>query len=192
MTEGVIAIDNQERLINVNQAAGMLLDINTETPPDRTIQEVIRNLDLQDFISRQLNAEDPLETELIIHYAGEDRSIQAYGTRLCNAKGGGIGALIVLHDVTRLRRLELVRRDFVANVSHELKTPITTLKGFIETLLEGAMDEPENARHFLGIMSKNADRLSSIIEDLLSLSRIEQESDRDAVTLTQSELPHKK
>ena len=83
------------------------------------------------------------------------------------------GALIVLHDVTRLRRLENVRRDFVANVSHELKTPITSIKGFVETLIDGALDDRENAGRFLEIISRQVNRLDAIIEDLLTLSRLE-------------------
>ena len=84
------------------------------------------------------------------------------------------GAVIVLNDVTELERLEVVRQDFVANVSHELKTPIATIKGFVETLLDGAINEPDDNKRFLSIVAKQADRLEAIIEDLLALSRIEQ------------------
>jgi two-component system phosphate regulon sensor histidine kinase PhoR len=92
--------------------------------------------------------------------------------------------LIVLHDVTHLRRLELVRRDFVANVSHELKTPITSIKGFVETLLAGAIREPENAENFLRIVARQTERLNEIIDDLLSLSRIEKDAERGQIFLT--------
>jgi len=85
--------------------------------------------------------------------------------------------------VTRLRRLENVRRDFVANVSHELKTPITAIRGFVETLLDGAIDSKEDARRFLEIIIRQSERLQSIIEDLLSLSRIEQESEKGGIEL---------
>ena len=90
---------------------------------------------------------------------------------------------MVLNDVTRLKRLESIRRDFVANVSHELKTPITTIKGFVETLRGGALDDPEEAADFLDIVAKNADRLNAIIDDLLNLSRVEQESEEAAIEL---------
>ena len=93
----------------------------------------------------------------------------------------GIGALIVLNDVTRLRRLENTRREFVANVSHELKTPITSIKGFVETLLTQNIKDPEKTREFLEVVVKQTDRLNAIIEDLLSLSRIEQESESGRV-----------
>lgn len=89
-----------------------------------------------------------------------------------------MGALIVLNDVTKLRQLENMRRDFVANVSHEIKTPITAIKGFTETLSEGAMANPDDNKRFLDIIGKHVDRLDAIIEDLLSLSKIEQDSSR--------------
>jgi two-component system phosphate regulon sensor histidine kinase PhoR len=85
-----------------------------------------------------------------------------------------VGAVIVLNDVTRYRHLENLRRDFVANVSHELKTPIASIKGFVETLLDGALSHPDDAQRFLKIIGSHAERLNNIIEDLLSLSKIEQ------------------
>ena len=100
-----------------------------------------------------------------------DRTIRLRGTALRDVSGEG-GAVIVLNDVTDIERLESVRRDFVANVSHELKTPVASIKGFVETLLDGAVDDPGNSRLFLEIVGRQADRLASIIEDLLALSRI--------------------
>jgi two-component system phosphate regulon sensor histidine kinase PhoR len=101
-----------------------------------------------------------------------------------------IGAVIVLNDVTRLRRLETVRRDFVANVSHELRTPITLIKGFVETLQQGALDNREEAERFLNIMSKQVERLNAIIEDLLSLSRLEQGSEKSAIAKEKTPILH--
>jgi two-component system phosphate regulon sensor histidine kinase PhoR len=95
---------------------------------------------------------------------------------------------MVFHDVTQFRRLERTRRDFVANVSHELKTPITSIKGFVESLLAGAMHEPENALNFLNIIARQTDRLNGIINDLLSLSRIEQDAERGQIFLTTGRL----
>jgi two-component system phosphate regulon sensor histidine kinase PhoR len=115
------------------------------------------------------------------------RYLQAHGTRLRNLGGQHYGALIVLNDITRLQKLEEVRRDFVANVSHELKTPITSIKGFVETLLDGALEDPQNTKRFLGIINKQADRLNSIVEDLLTLSRLEQEGKDKTELLFQEE-----
>jgi two-component system phosphate regulon sensor histidine kinase PhoR len=96
--------------------------------------------------------------------------------------------VLVFNDVTRLKRLEAIRRDFVANVSHELKTPITSIKGFVETLRDGAMADPENAEHFLEIIARHSDRLNAILEDLLSLARIEEESERSRIRLEAGKL----
>ena len=109
--------------------------------------------------------------------------MQARGSALHDLEGRAIGAVIVLNDVTDFRRLEHIRRDFVANVSHELKTPVTSIKGFVETLLDGAMKDPFDAERFLRIIAKQADRLHAIIEDLLSLSKIEQSEDSDDIAL---------
>ncbi|MBU4393653.1 MAG: ATP-binding protein, partial [Proteobacteria bacterium] len=118
---------------------------------------------------------------------GQEKYFYAHGTRLQDRQGHIAGALIVLNDVTKLRRLESIRRDFVANVSHELKTPITSIEGFAETLLDGALDEPEDARRFVEIIGKQASRLHAIVEDLLALSRVEQEARREEIVL--QELP---
>ena len=97
-----------------------------------------------------------------------ERVMQAHGSALHDVDGRPIGAVIVLNDVTDFRQLEMIRRDFVANVSHELKTPITSIKGFVETLLDGAMEDPVDSERFLRIIAKQADRLHAIIEDLLA------------------------
>jgi two-component system phosphate regulon sensor histidine kinase PhoR len=102
---------------------------------------------------------------------------------LLDANKEHIGTLVVFNDVTHFRRLENMRRDFVANVSHEIKTPLTAIKGFVETLHQGSVDNPEEADRFLGIINKHVDRLSAIIEDLLSLSRIEQEDEGKIIKL---------
>jgi two-component system phosphate regulon sensor histidine kinase PhoR len=112
-----------------------------------------------------------------------DVFLQARGSTLRDTRDNVLGALIVLNDVTRLKTLENIRRDFVANVSHELKTPITSIKGFLETLREGAWDDRENAERFMDIMLKHTNRLDAIIDDLLSLSRIERDTERGEVIL---------
>ncbi|MDQ7785885.1 MAG: ATP-binding protein, partial [Desulfomonilaceae bacterium] len=129
-----------------------------------------------------LASEEPTERDIVI-VGDSDVYLQAHGTRLIDAQGTSIGALIVLNDVTRLKTLETIRRDFVANVSHELKTPITSIKGFLETLEEGAINDPEHAGQFLKIIIRHTDRLSAIIEDLLSLSRIERDAEKGEIAL---------
>lgn len=188
MVEGVVAIDMYERIINLNHAAARLLKLDPEKVQGQSIEACIRNVEIQQFAKRALQSDVPVEADLVVHEKSE-RFLQAHGTRLRNAQGSALGALIVLHDVTRLHRLENVRRDFVANVSHELRTPITSIKGFVETLLEQAPEDTETARRFLEIIARQADRLNSIIEDLLSLSRIEREAERGGIQ-TESGLVH--
>ncbi len=183
MVEGVLAVDQQERLITLNQAGARLLGVDPEAARQRPIPEVVRNPDLQDFVARALASPRQVEGEIILRDTTPERLLQVRGTVLRDLQGQAFGALIVLNDVTRLRRLEKARRDFVANVSHELKTPITSIKGFVETLLDGAMKEPENALSFLQIIARHADRLNEIIDDLLSLSRIEQDSEQGKIAL---------
>lgn len=187
MREGLIAVDTEERILTLNLAAGSLLGIDISTAKGHTIQEMIRNADLQRFLGRVLMEQGLTEAEIILH-GMETKFLQVSGTVLRDSGGRKIGALIVLNDITRLRRLEDIRREFVANVSHELKTPVTSIKGFVETLHEGAIEDKENARKFLEIISKQADRLNAIIEDLLSLSRIEQEAERGEIQLAEENL----
>jgi two-component system, OmpR family, phosphate regulon sensor histidine kinase PhoR len=182
MEEAVIAVDMNERIINSNHASESLFGFTFDQIRGRTVQEVIRNSRLQNFIKKVLSSDTPVTGEIIVQFR-TDRFLQAHGSILRDASGQKIGALIVLNDVTRLKLLETIRREFVANVSHELKTPITSIKGFVETLKDGAIQEPANAQRFLDIILKHTDRLNSIIEDLLSLSRIEQEGENEQISL---------
>jgi two-component system phosphate regulon sensor histidine kinase PhoR len=188
MVEGVLAVDQQERLLTLNQAGARLLGVDPESARERPIPEVVRNPDLQNFVAQALASSRQVDGEMILREDGRDRLIQLRGTTLRDPQGQAFGALIVLNDVTRLRRLEKARRDFAANVSHELKTPITSIKGFVETLLDGAIQEPDNALNFLHIIAKHADRLNEIIDDLLSLSRIEQDSEQGKIALAPDRL----
>jgi two-component system phosphate regulon sensor histidine kinase PhoR len=172
MVEGIVAVDNEERVIRLNRAAADLFSVAPQLSVGRPIQELIRQADLQRFIRRALTRQQPIEEELEMH-GPHKRYLQVQATPLTGADSERIGVLIMLHDLTRLRRLEAVRRDFVANVSHELKTPITAIRGAVETLLdeEAAADSD---RRFLRIIFKQSERLNALVEDLLDLSRIEQ------------------
>ena len=172
MIEGVLAVDARQRLLGINRAAADLLDVDPDDCAGRPLIDVIRNPDLRRFALTAIDCRAPVEDDLVLH-GPRDRTIRLRGTALRDASGEG-GAVIVLNDVTEMKRLEHVRRDFVANVSHELKTPIASIKGFVETLLDGAMDDPADTSRFLGIVARQADRLAAIVDDLLALSRIEQ------------------
>lgn len=176
MHEGVLALDTQERVITVNRAAEALLGVVATQAKGHTIQEVVRNVALQRLLVAAVHSPEPTTADIVLRGADE-RFLQATATALRDAQGQEIGVLVVLNDVTQLRRLENIRRDFVSNVSHELKTPITSIKGFVETLRDGALEDRVHAERFLGIIARHAERLHAIIEDLLVLSRLEQDSD---------------
>jgi two-component system phosphate regulon sensor histidine kinase PhoR len=182
MVEGVIAVDDRGRLIRMNEAAARLLGLDGPVVAGRAIEEVVRHYELQRFILRAGADETPIEDEIVLH-AESARQFRVCGARLRDREGRGIGALVVMDDVTRLRRLENLRREFVANVSHELKTPITSIKGYVETLLDGTLEDAEQTRRFLSVVARQSDRLHSIVEDLLSLSRIEQGVERRQIEL---------
>jgi len=190
MVEGVFAVDAEERIIAVNDAAAGLIEGDPAAAEGRTVQEVLRNPDLQRVVAETLSGQEPVEADIVLRVGGKERFLQANGTLL---RGGGdeegaVGAVVVLNDVTRLKRLEAVRRDFVANVSHELKTPVTSIKGFAETLEDGALEDPEAARRFVRIIAGQADRLNSIIGDLLALSTLEQSEGESRLSLSEADV----
>ena len=181
MLEGVMAVDREERIISMNQAAAELFEIDLEGFDHRSVQEVIRNLNLQQFISTALSSKEPLQKDITL-YQNSQRILDVKSSPLLDAIQDQVGTLIVINDVTHLRRLEDMRRDFVANVSHEIKTPLTAIKGFVETLHHGKVETEEETTRFLEIIEKHVDRLNSIIEDLLALSRIEQEDEEKTIS----------
>lgn len=172
MAEGIIAVDYNEKILILNKAANQLLNLNSKSAPGVHVKDVIKNNNLLKIITRTLHSDKMVEDEFVYKNSGS-RYLQVHGTKLHNEDGITKGALLVLNDVTRMRQLEEVRRDFVANVSHEIRTPLTSIKGFVETLYDGAIQEPETAKRFLNIIRKQSNRLNSIIEDLLSLASLE-------------------
>ncbi|MGD9899291.1 MAG: two-component system histidine kinase PnpS [Calditrichaceae bacterium] len=180
MAEGVFAVDRNERVMNMNKGAAKILGIDPKSVRGRDIHELIRNTGLQNIVTATLESDERQEAEIILHNQG-DFFVQVHGTALQNEKNETIGALIVLNDVTRLRRLENGRKDFVANASHEIRTPLTSIKGFVEALADGAIHEPERAGKFLDIISRQTDRLNSIIDDLLTLSRLESDGEKENI-----------
>lgn len=187
MMEAVVVVDNDKRVLQINEAAEDLFGINKDRVRGKTIQEAVRNTDFHRFIAGTLAEDEPREGD-IVFMGDPERYLQAHGAILRDEQSRGIGAVVVLNDVTRLKTLENIRRDFVANVSHELKTPITSIKGFLETLKEGAIHDPETAGRFLDIIIKHTDRMTFIIEDLLSLSRIEQDAEKGEIPLAPGSL----
>lgn len=187
MAEGVIVIDGAERVVRMNDAARSFFATHLGEVKGRPIQEVLLNAELQRFITRLLRVREAAETSIVL-MEDPERHLRIYGRPLKTDGGDAARVLVVCTDVTRLRRLEMMRRDFVSNVSHELRTPITSIKGFVETLLDGAVDNPVEARRFLEIIERQADRLDTIFEDLLNLSRIEQGEETATISLEREDI----
>ena len=182
MLEGVVAVDNEERIININAAAAEFFECDPEKCQGRNLPEVIRNSALQQFVRQSIAGKIPQEDDIGLYHNGE-KTLNLQSSPLLDANKEAIGTLVVFNDVTQLRRLEYMRRDFVANVSHEIKTPLTAIKGFVETLQQGSIENPQEAGRFLGIIQKHVDRLSTIVEDLLALSRIEQQDEGSSLKI---------
>ncbi|NPV53096.1 MAG: PAS domain S-box protein [Firmicutes bacterium] len=178
MVDGVIAVDNESRVMLLNPAACRLFGVSEEAALGRKILEVIRNSELADAFTastRQQDAGDEVSVKEFRVFSPEEMTLRVHVTGIRGENGSAlpVGAVAVIQDVTELRRLEQVRTEFVGNVSHELRTPLTSIKGFVETLLDGAVEEPQMGRKFLKIIQKEANRLEALISDLLDLSRIE-------------------
>ncbi len=178
MIEGVIAVDAEGCIITINRAAATLLDMGQAEAVGRNLEEIVRNPEFEQFVQETLRGKEPTTAAEVSVASDGQRFLQLHGTALSGGKGQRGGAVIVLHDITQIHRFEEMRRDFVANVSHELKTPITSIKGFVETLQEGFADKPEETGRFLEIIARHADRLNAIVDDLLSLSRLEEDKER--------------
>jgi two-component system phosphate regulon sensor histidine kinase PhoR len=181
MVEGVAVIDAEERLVFYNRAFSEILNVDAASAEGRPLIEVVRNSELVGLIRRALRGDEGLQSDITMGITQtQSFSITAAPVKALDTSAPGraseekpSGAVVVLHDVTELRRLERVRQDFVANVSHEFKTPLTAIQGFAETLLAGALDDPENNRRFLEIIRNHAIRLARLTNDLLKLARIE-------------------
>jgi two-component system phosphate regulon sensor histidine kinase PhoR len=173
MVEGVIDIDQRGCIILMNHAARSIFGLGREQVEGRPFLEVIRQKELLDLVEVSQNSHRPENLRLEVELAPPvRRTLEAHATMVALTPEGD-GVLLVLHDLTELRRLERVRTEFVANVSHELRTPLTSIRGYLETLLDGALEEPAHARRFLEIAHTHAERLSRLVDDLLQLSDIE-------------------
>jgi two-component system phosphate regulon sensor histidine kinase PhoR len=184
MIEGVVAVDARQRIVLANEAARRLFDFRPPTVEGRSLLEVIRNHALHEAVTTVLTTSEPQRFE--VHRAGPpamcvDIHVQPLPGVPCP------GVVLVIHDTTALRRLESIRREFVANVSHELKTPLSSIKAYTETLQNGALSDPETSKRFLGRIEEQTERLTRLIMDMLMLARIE--SDHQAFEIVSLDVP---
>lgn len=185
MAEGVLAVGPDERLLLMNPAARAIGGISPTLGPGTPLVEAIRDPQLQSLVRTVLASGSPSTQDVTLYAPAERHLTVRVTTCACPPADGawrglhsprppaGRCALLVLHDVTEHRRLEQVRRDFVANVSHELKTPLTAIQGAVETLLDGALGDPAHARPFVASIAEEAARLRRLVEDLLTLAQVE-------------------
>ena len=169
MAEGVLAVDHQMRVVFSNDSLARTLGLRTPVTQDTPLVELVRDPNFLRLISGVLASGTPATARL--QFTGDDSVFEAYATPL--AVPPHRGALAILHDTTGIERLERVRKDFVANVSHEMRTPLTAIRGYAETLLSGALQDDENNRRFVEIIQAHAIRLNNIASDLLVLSDLE-------------------
>lgn len=171
MVEGVLILDRHGRVRLVNSALERLFSLSNDIR-GQTIMEAFRMHPLQELINRAAIDGQMIGGELELPGV-ENRCLHVNAVNLLDGDGRHAGMLLVTHDLTRVRQLENTRRDFVANVSHELRTPLSMIKGYVETLIDGAKDDPAVALKFLQTIEKHADRLTFLIEDLLTISKLE-------------------
>jgi two-component system phosphate regulon sensor histidine kinase PhoR len=173
MSDGLILTDTKGTILLSNTAIKPLFGVQSDIE-GKTLTESLRSAELMEIIDNVVKSKERISREITISRPKE-LYLMATATPFYSSNTGEelAGVVLTFHDITRLRKLEEIRKDFVANVSHEIKTPITAIKGFAETLLEGALDDRENARKFLETIKNNSERLNSLVNDLLTLSRIE-------------------
>jgi two-component system, OmpR family, phosphate regulon sensor histidine kinase PhoR len=171
MEEGVVVVDASQRILFYNRAFSLAFGIPETDYKGRSIVELLQHSDMISLFQSTLRKKEIIHGEIVIGSV-QTRSFAATAAPI-QSEGAAAGAVMVLHDITEIRRLERARRDFVANISHEFRTPLTAIQGFAETLLDGALEDETNSRRFLLIIHDHALRLSRLTEDLLKLARIE-------------------
>ena len=171
MAEGVLAVDSRQHVLFANAAAGKNLNFDPSKVVGLPLLEVVRNHELRNLVSRCLRETEPIRSD--IDWQLQNKTL-ALHVRAAPLSGGSMdGVIMVLQDVSEIRRLETMRQQFVSNVSHELKTPLSSIKAYTETLLNGSLEDAQHIRHFLSRIDQQATRLNELILDLLSLARIE-------------------
>jgi two-component system phosphate regulon sensor histidine kinase PhoR len=174
MGSGLILIDQQGHISLINRAFKEIFKVQPDCFLYHLYYEVIEHQEITNLIEEIFITEQQIKRQITLSIGIEIKEFEVFGAPIIGTNDVWKGVLLVFHDITELKKLEQTRKDFVANVSHELKTPITSIKGFTETLLDGAKDDPKSLEAFLNIILKESVRLQTLIEDLLELSKIEQ------------------
>lgn len=170
MKDGVMVLDAGDRIIFANQSLADIFSTPLSDMIGKRPLEAVRLVELSDLIDEVRKSGGPAQKEMRMVFPREKTLL---GSANLIDLDGGKGVAVVLRDISEMKKLENLRRDFVANVSHELKTPLTAIKSYTETLLHGAIDDPQNNRQFLQKIEKNVQSLSALIDDILEISRLE-------------------
>jgi two-component system phosphate regulon sensor histidine kinase PhoR len=180
MVEGVIALDSDQRVLLVNEAGRRLFPIQELSAVGRPVWELVRSPQLAQWVAQSLSQSEPVGGELELKAPlARILSVRVAGLPGPSSAGpSSAGAVVVASDISQLRRLEQVRQEFVANASHELKTPLASIKACVETLLDGALEDVEIRVRFLQTVNEQTDRLDKLVRDLLALTRIESQERR--------------
>lgn len=171
----LILIDDKGCIILTNQMYKEMFRVEETDIIGKTYLEVIEHEDVKQIIEHIFMTEQKIRRQITIPIHIQMKNLEVYGAPIISSNNEWKGIVLVFHDITEIKKLEKVRKDFVANVSHELKTPVTSIKGFTETLLDGALHDEKALESFLNIILKESNRLQSLVYDLLELSKIEQE-----------------
>lgn len=177
MEEGLLIIGERGEVLLVNNALLRIFGIDY-SGSDMTATEIVRDAELLSLIEDSKKIKETVSREISLR---NDMFLSVIASPL-KFSDRGEGIVVTFHDITKLKKLEQIRRDFVANVAHEIRTPITAIKGFAETLIDGAIEDRENAYRFLEIIKRHSERLNSLVNDLLTLSAIEQKEIRMEIT----------
>ncbi|MEI4829572.1 ATP-binding protein [Bacillus sp. FJAT-53711] len=178
MGSGMILIDSRGHVSLVNRSYKETFHVTDEEYLHRLYYEAFTHKEIVELVEEIFMTEVKVRKQMLLPLEIERKHFEVYGAPIIGTNHEWKGIVLVFHDITELKKLEQMRKDFLANVSHELKTPITSIKGFSETLLDGAMENQQFLEHFLHIILKESDRMQMLIEDLLDLSKIEQQGFR--------------
>ena len=176
MIEGVIALDMSENIVHINAAAGRILEVSPPECLGKSIWKIASFMELKELLANVFNEKAGLKTKLKLARQFKDTVIEMQISPIYDITHAPAGSVIVMHDVSELHNLEKIRRDFVANISHELKTPITAIRGLIETIIDDEEITIDNRKNFMERAKEQTKRLTSLVDDILALARLESES----------------
>ncbi len=182
MVEGVIDVDMDQNVLHINESAAKLLQVNEKESIGKPLWQEVRNREILNALDQAISTQSVIKAQMRLNRESDQLVVDIYAASLSNDDGEPIGAVLVLHDITELKNLERIRTDFVANASHELKTPITAIRGLTETILEDDKVDRETMMQFIGRVHAQSLRLSQLVGDLMTISRLESSHNQEDFT----------